>query len=662
MDQDTSFIIWNTRGVNNPNFRSTFHELIRNHNPCLVALLETKMSNHQPLKDEFAFDDLTLVEWFGCGCLILFMFLWLIAPIRRCIQESRGPRPFRLGKFWINHPSFKDVVKSCWIDNNLIQATNQLRDSSLSWSRTTFGDTKKRLLSRINGIQCSATYPYSSFLQNFESSHVKEYNTNFWKIHSHINWLNDGDANTKFYHISVINRQRTNRISYFKDNVENWITDHVLISSHAFNYFATCFTTDHNSSPRTSLISTPTNCFYPYLDSLDRPLCDHEIYTALFSLKPFKAPGPGGIHPYFYQNHWNMVGHAPVDAELHALLKGLELVVQHNYHPIEIEVVVEEAGEFVIKFVCRVFFLKEDMTALIYHHRSFSSFTDNMAPKKIKIKSSPSKGTSEAARLHPPLYELTLQALSQSGAEYDEYGEEKYFKRDDPNVNSPSTKELVKIFSIDRYSIVHPSLVPTNRELKMPFFLTLQSVQTLSDPKVIDRMKIELFGATYITRKIVLEGGLVVVDSLNGDGAIGGSSGAAVGANDAPLTIFKINHYEYDHIGYIYFTSSNKCFGCKCQDCKVKHNVVINAINALTTSVKELTSKRSSISSKRILYPSTPLEIKAKRRRKVTSKALSSIQKSKIATPLSVFCIEQCIMAKEEQHELKKMNIYICSN
>ncbi|PHT97573.1 hypothetical protein BC332_33502 [Capsicum chinense] len=65
-----------------------------------------------------------------------------------------------------------------------------------------------------------------------------------------------------------------------------------------------------------------------------------------------------------------------------------------------------------------------------------------MVPKRTKIKSSPSKGTSEAARLHPPLYELDLQALSQSGEEYDEHGEEKYFKRDDTDANSPSTEEL----------------------------------------------------------------------------------------------------------------------------------------------------------------------------------------------------------------------------
>ena len=68
-----------------------------------------------------------------------------------------------------------------------------------------------------------------------------------------------------------------------------------------------------------------------------------------------------------------------------------------------------------------------------------------MAPK------SPSKGTSEVARLHPPLYKLALQALSQLGAKYNKQGGEECFKRDDPNANRPSTEELVKTFNIDRY-------------------------------------------------------------------------------------------------------------------------------------------------------------------------------------------------------------------
>ncbi|PHT40372.1 Syntaxin-related protein KNOLLE [Capsicum baccatum] len=134
-------------------------------------------------------------------------------------------------------------------------------------------------------------------------------------------------------------------------------------------------------------------------------------------------------------------------------------------------------------------------------------------------------------------------------------------------------------------------LVSTIRELKMPLFLTLWFVQTLSDPKIIDRIKIELFGATTITRKIILEDGLDVVDDGSGSG-----SGAAVRANDAPLTVFEItNHYDYDHIGYTDFSTSSKCSTCKYQDYKVKHYGVMNAINTLTAFVKEMISKRGVI-------------------------------------------------------------------
>ncbi|PHU08932.1 hypothetical protein BC332_20792 [Capsicum chinense] len=188
-----------------------------------------------------------------------------------------------------------------------------------------------------------------------------------------------------------------------------------------------------------------------------------------------------------------------------------------------------------------------------------------------------------------------------TGAEDNEHKEEEYLKRDDPNANSPSTEELVKTFSIDHYpawafeaipylrqQIVHSWLILTNRELKMLFFLTLRFVKILSDPKVVDGIKMELFRATTIRRKIILKGGLVAVDD-------GSGSGAAVGANNALLTVFEItSQYDYDHTGYTNFSSdfatSSEYSVCKYQNCKVKHDGVINAINALTASVKKMRS------------------------------------------------------------------------
>lgn len=56
MDQDTSFVVWNTQRVNNENFKRNFGNLIQNHNPCLVALLETNITSPISLKDKFCFD------------------------------------------------------------------------------------------------------------------------------------------------------------------------------------------------------------------------------------------------------------------------------------------------------------------------------------------------------------------------------------------------------------------------------------------------------------------------------------------------------------------------------------------------------------------------------------------------------------------------------
>ncbi|KAF3613047.1 hypothetical protein FXO38_36470 [Capsicum annuum] len=139
-----------------------------------------------------------------------------------------------------------------------------------------------------------------------------------------------------------------------------------------------------------------------------------------------------------------------------------------------------------------------------------------MNPKIKEIKSSPSKGTSEATRLHPPLYELALQVLSQLEAQDNEHGDEECFKRDYPNANSPSIEELVKTFSIDSY--------PVRMKCDGAIDLTSDFLVKLDMGKSFDTLK------KYF--------------DLSGDGVV------AVGANNPPPVVFeKTNHYDYDHTG-----------------------------------------------------------------------------------------------------------------
>ncbi|PHU30057.1 hypothetical protein BC332_02150 [Capsicum chinense] len=171
----------------------------------------------------------------------------------------------------------------------------------------------------------------------------------------------------------------------------------------------------------------------------------------------------------------------------------------------------------------------------------------------------------------------------------------------------------------------------------MPFFLTLWSVQTLSDPKVIDGIKIELFGTTTITRKTILEGGLVAID----DGSRSGS-GASVGDNDAPLTVFETTtYYDYDHTGCTDFATSRECSTCKCQDCKAKHDGVINAINALTAFVKRHFVPSSEIQKLAKIFP-TYLDMSGFLNQKVrTDWSTIEAYQDKMGNPFDVQYVEE---------------------
>ncbi|KAM3378830.1 hypothetical protein P3S68_011243 [Capsicum galapagoense] len=56
-----NFIIWNYRGSLFRDFRLAFKELITNHKPALVVLLETYRTRHQFLSHEFSFSNVLAV-------------------------------------------------------------------------------------------------------------------------------------------------------------------------------------------------------------------------------------------------------------------------------------------------------------------------------------------------------------------------------------------------------------------------------------------------------------------------------------------------------------------------------------------------------------------------------------------------------------------------
>ncbi|KAF3626568.1 putative protein EIN4-like [Capsicum annuum] len=304
-----------------------------------------------------------------------------------------------------------------------------------------------------------------------------------------------------------------------------------------------------------------------------------------------------------------------------------------------------------------------------------------MALKRKEIESSSSKGTIAAVQLHPLLYELTLQTLSQSRAEDNKHREEKSFKRDDPSTNSLFAKELVKTYNIDRYPVRMKSCfrqyldLPEDNnahfQMKMVYDLFKRKFMYENKDKM-DEVWINYCGmpVCFDWEEFAIVTGLkyyppspsqvIPILTPKKHPAHPKKEKGKSSDRDDLVSIVGPSFKNKNLIEALKdFAASNECSSCKCQDCKAKHDGVINVINALTAFVNKMTSKRGVIPSKRISYPDTPLEIKTtKRRRKDTFKASSIIKKSKIGPPLSFSCTDvQCARATKEQHELKKVNV-----
>ncbi|XP_019246277.1 PREDICTED: uncharacterized protein LOC109225925 [Nicotiana attenuata] len=168
-------------------------------------------------------------------------------------------RPFRFESMWTSHPSFPSIINEAFtINSHLIQSTETFKSIVTQWNRHTFDNIfhkKRRMLARIAGIQKSPNYQFSSYMLNLESNLTSELDSilkneeDFWKLKSRINWLNEGDSNTKFFHTSTLNKRRRNRILFLKEESGSWLYDQGDIKASIVSFFKNLYTSSHTQAP-----------------------------------------------------------------------------------------------------------------------------------------------------------------------------------------------------------------------------------------------------------------------------------------------------------------------------------------------------------------------------------------------------------------------------
>ncbi|XP_056685392.1 uncharacterized protein [Spinacia oleracea] len=215
---------------------------------------------------------------------------------------------FKLEPVWYAEPGFIDMVNEnlntdC---SSLVPKLSNISKKMSSWAKQNIGNFQKNgrtLSARLKGIQKALeTRPTSRHLLELneelskELSLIYEQQEAFWMARARSNWIKSGDANTGFFHKSVIIRRRRNKISKLNSDVGMSVEGPDLVP-HIVSYFTKLFTSE-------STISPCEDHHYTNEISIDHPTSIEEVRRAVFQLGALKAPGKDGLHAFFYQQHW----------------------------------------------------------------------------------------------------------------------------------------------------------------------------------------------------------------------------------------------------------------------------------------------------------------------------------------------------------------------
>ncbi|XP_058776557.1 uncharacterized protein LOC131650867 [Vicia villosa] len=231
---------------------------------------------------------------------------------------------FKFLRMWSSYDDCINIIQSSWNANVsgclmfiLDRKLRILKENLKSWNINVFSNVINKVeeaetnLKEIQANISSHGYDELRHANEIKAQNELEIALNieeeFWKEKTRLNWLVDGDRNTRFFQQYAKIRRKTKVISTLRIG-EDLITDNAILENHIKSHFVNLFNSrvvlQDNGMIQgiiPSMVDAKTN------DLLTLTPSAEEIHNAIFSLNADSAPGPDGFGAYFFQKYWDVI-------------------------------------------------------------------------------------------------------------------------------------------------------------------------------------------------------------------------------------------------------------------------------------------------------------------------------------------------------------------
>ncbi|CAN1136858.1 Transposon TX1 uncharacterized 149 kDa protein [Linum perenne] len=239
------------------------------------------------------------------------------SPLR---MEPRGERrmaqtPFRFDMRWTEYPKCDGIILNNWngegsCNSKLVNLQSRLKQ----WSKKEVGNKKIQIKNLQLDLDKLMELPRDEKVKLREKiilGRLKDcwkQEEEFWSQRARVKWLSEGDWNTRFFHLSTIQRKQRNSIWRLKVDEDTWVENESEIKEHICTFFRDLFHRRESGVPEGFERDIPKVITPQINDDLIRPIGDEEIRVAAFDMRPNKSPGPDGFSGKFYRRYWNIIG------------------------------------------------------------------------------------------------------------------------------------------------------------------------------------------------------------------------------------------------------------------------------------------------------------------------------------------------------------------